>query len=353
MAPGLVAVVGPNGAGKTSLLEAVAVLGTLGSFRTTAPQTFVRHGADGFLLEGDVERGTTLVRLRVEARGGARLTRTLFRGARRLSPGEYLELFPVVVLSRSDRDLIWGGPDERRRFLDRVAFYLRRDMLPDLQRYRRALRQRNALLGPTAADAELDAFERDLARYGARIVAGRLAAVAALETHLYRELSDLGWSPPRPILRYHSGEELASGDANEIAARLRSALSRSRRAERIRGHTLVGPHRHDLVLTVGGAPARDVLSAGQGKLLATGLKLAAMAVLVGVRGSAPTVVFDDVDAELDADVLGRVVARLATSGQALLSSAHEEMLLPRLPGAAVWRIRDGVVTPALVEGERL
>ena len=86
-----------------------------------------------------------------------------------------------------------------------------------------------------------------------------------------------------------------------------------------------------------------MLSAGQGKLLATGLKLAAMAVVGRERGRRPLVVFDDVDAELDAAVLQRVLARLRDGGQALLSSAHEEMMLPRLTGGAVWRMNAGVV----------
>jgi DNA replication and repair protein RecF len=105
----------------------------------------------------------------------------------------------------------------------------------------------------------------------------------------------------------------------------------------------VGPHRHDLQLTVHGAPAREILSAGQGKLLATGLKLAAMALVGAERGRSPVVVFDDVDAELDAGVLRRVIARLESAGQALLSSAHEEMMLPRLTLGAVWRMNAGTV----------
>ncbi len=105
----------------------------------------------------------------------------------------------------------------------------------------------------------------------------------------------------------------------------------------------MGPHRHDLQLIVHGAPAREILSAGQGKLLATGLKLAAMALVSAERGRTPIVVFDDVDAELDAEVLRRVVARLERAGQALLSSAHEEMMLPRLTRGAVWRMGAGAV----------
>ena len=323
------------------MLEALAVLGNLTSFRPGPASSWIRHGARGFALAADFERSGATVEVRHEIQVRGHLARSLFRGARRLGAAEYLDLLPVATLSGHDRTLIWGAPEDRRRFLDRLCFQLRPEALPVLQRYRRALRQRNALLGRGARAEEFEAFEKDLAQLGAQVVNARLVAVAGLERLLGDELEVLGWSIGRPILRYTSPDGVAVAEPATLAARLRAALAASRRLERGRGHTAVGPHRHDLQLTVHGVPAREILSAGQGKLLATGLKLAAMA-LVGVeRGRTPVVVFDDVDAELDAEVLRRVIARLERVGQALLSSAHEEMMLPRLTQGAVWRMSGG------------
>jgi DNA replication and repair protein RecF len=340
--PGLTVVVGPNGSGKTNLLEALAVFGNLTSFRPGPALAWVQRGAHGFTLGGTVARAGAAVVLRQEARAGKALSRALFRGARHLGAAEYLDLFPVTTLSGHDRQLVWGAPEDRRRFLDRLCFQLHPEALPVLQRYRRALRQRNALLVNGGRDAEFEAFEHDLAILGARIVGFRQGAMDGLERHVGGELGALGWSLSRPLLRYNSPDGVAVAEPATLAARLRAALAASRRRERARGHTAVGPHRHDLVLTVQGAPAREVLSAGQGKLLATALKLTAMALLLEVRGRTPTVVFDDVDAELDAAVLRRVLGRLEGGGQALLSSAHEEMILPRLAGGTVLRMRAGV-----------
>jgi len=340
---GTVVVVGANGAGKTSLLEAVAVLGNLQSFRPGPASSWVQHGGQGFLLEGRVERGGTTVELRQEGRLARTVSRRLQRGARRLGAAEYLDLFPVSVLSSHDRQLLWGGPEGRRRFVDRVAFYLHPDTLPVLQRYRRVLRQRNALLAGRDRDAEFEAFEHDLAQLGSRLVSLRLEAIAAIEKALPAELEGLGWGLSRPNLRYDAPDGLAPADVTGMNGWLRAQLARTRGRDRARGATAVGPHRHDLAISVAGSPARETLSAGQGKLLATAFRLAAMAVFEQVRGRIPAVVFDDVDAELDGTVLQRVFARLKSTGQALLSSAHEEMVLPRLPDAAVWRMRDGVV----------
>jgi DNA replication and repair protein RecF len=341
--PGITVVVGPNGSGKTNLLESLAVFGNLASFRPGPATSWVRRGGRAFTLVGTVERAGTTVDLRQEAQMGRALSRALFRGARRLGAGEYLDLFPVAALSGHDRQLVWGAPEERRRFLDRLSFHLHPEALLVLQRYRRALRQRNALLIGGGRGEEFDAFEHDLALLGARIVGLRQEAIAGLERHLESEMESMGWSISKPVLLYNSLDGVAVAEPATLPARLRAALAASRRRDRARGHTAVGPHRHDLLLTVQGAPAREVLSAGQGKLLATALKLTAMTLLAEVRGRSPAVVFDDVDAELDATVLRRVLERLQRGGQALLSSAHEEMMLPRLVQGTVWRMQAGTV----------
>ena len=348
---GVVLLLGRNGAGKSNLLEAVALLGNLVSFRPGPAAAWVQRGGDSFSLGGTVERSGATVELRQDARLRRTLVRTLFRGARRLDAGEYLEVFPVAAFSSGDRQLVWGGPEERRRFLDRFSFQLQPETLPVVQRYRQAVRQRNALLLGSGSDAQLAAFEHDIALLGARLIHLRLQAIARLERVLQGELGELGWSLSRVNLGYHCGEGELAGDAAATAARLAAKLARMRRAERVRGHTTVGPHRHDLQLVVSGQPAREVVSAGQGKLLATALKLATVGAVAEGRGLRPTVVFDDVDAELDAGVLERVLRRLGSGGQLLLSSAHDEVVVPRVAADAIWRITGGVVTPAAAGGE--
>ncbi|NWF99455.1 MAG: DNA replication and repair protein RecF [Thermoanaerobaculaceae bacterium] len=340
---GLTVLVGPNGAGKTNLLEAVCVLGNLTSFRSGSPASWIRHGQQRAALAAEVERAGGSVPLEQGLRRvGARVARTLRRGARRLGSAEYLELFPVVALSATDRRLVFGPPEERRRFLDRLAFHLHFETLSVLQRYRRALAQRSTLLLRGAKAETLDAFEAELARQGARLVELRRQALAALGDLLPGELERLGWVAARPVLRYHAGDGSATEDGAAAARRLRASLLQSRGEDRRRGVTSVGPHRHELVITVQGIPARDALSAGQGKLLAVALRLAAMSVLERRRGEAPCVVFDDIDAELDSAVLRRVLGRLGGSErQVIASSAHAELLAEA--EATVLEVRDGVV----------
>lgn len=343
---GVIAVIGDNGVGKTNLLEAVTIFGNLQSFRPGAPANWFRHGASEFVLAGTVDRDGSEVDVRQEARIGRAVQRRLWRGARRLGAAEYLDLFPVAALSSHDRQIVWGGPDERRKLLDRIAFYARPSSLGVLQRYRRVVRQRNVLLATGGGADAFEAFEADLAGLGAKVVEVRLAAVAELERTLEGELHALGWSLARPNLRYHCPDGLAPADPATLAARLRAEYARRRREEKARGHTMVGPHRHDLALTIAGSPAQEVLSAGQGKLMATALRLAAVAVFERARGRMPLVVFDDVDAEFDAGVLHRVFARLGQARQCFVSSAHEQMVVGRVPVTEVWRIAEGRVVTA-------
>lgn len=339
---GLVVLAGPNGAGKTNLLEAIAVFGNLTSFRPGSTTSWVRHGEPGFTLRGHLRQGDTSLLLEQQGRLTRTLQRTLLRGGRHVRPAEYLTLFPVATLAANDTDLVFAGPEHRRRLLDRLAFQLKPQVLDLLLRYRRALRQRNAALAQRKA-ASLDAFDRELAHLGAQLVTLRLATLQLLAEALEEELSHLGWLGPKPVLRYHApeGPAASAGGGEQF---LLSQLRRFRAQELVRGHTLVGPHRHDVGITIFGRPAREVLSAGQAKLLATSLRLASVALTAGKRKVAPLVTFDDVDAELDREVLSRLLPRLATvSPQVVVSTAHPEVVLPSCPDATVVLMTGGTL----------
>lgn len=347
---GRTCVVGANGSGKTALLEAVSVLGNLVSFRSQQPTDWIQRGSSGFTLEGRIAGriAVTIIRQRLDASAGS--NRILHRGDRRVTSTQYLSILPIASFSSHDKQLLTGPPQIRRRFLDRLAFYLHPETYDIVQRYRKLLKQRNALLRIDGNDAQLDAFERDLAFLGARLSLLRMEVVRRLEVFLRGELENVSWSAARPVLRYNIPDGMDGADVPAAAASLSRILQRGRRRERHVGVTLAGPHRHDLEVAVHGVPARATLSAGQGKLLVTALKLAAMEVVARVRGEVPTVVFDDVDAELDGGALLRLLERLSTCPQVLFSSAHEEMVLPRLKTDSFWRMEAGEVRSA--GGER-
>lgn len=337
--PGLNLVVGGNGHGKTNLLEAIAVLGNVRSFRGARPRRLVRHGEGAFRLSGTVRTGAGEVVLQqvVEVTPEPRRTLTINRAEVDLAT--YLSTFPVFVLAPGDRDLVVAGPDVRRAYVDRVAFLLHRDHLTTLRHYGRSLKQRNAALVAGAGGIELEGWERQLAHHGARLVAQRLAAVdtlAAAFAAIHREL--VHPSSPEITLSYRA--EVEEGPSEKLEQVYRQRYNENRARDRGAGFTFDGPHRHDLTLRADGRAVKDVLSSGQAKIVAAALRLASLSVVEQDRESGLPLLIDDVDAELDAEAVERLMSWVGDRRQTSLSSVNEDLGDLRSQGNVI-RMSDG------------
>ncbi len=354
--PGVTLVVGPNAQGKTNLLEAVVRAATGGSHRVSSDVPLVRAGAEiGVIrleLETDEGRRRTLD---LEVGSGVR-TRTRVDGQDVRRAGEAIGVLRAVLFAPEDVAIVRGDPGERRRFLDDLLALRRPAFAAARGEYDRVLRQRNQLLkqvrglapsAQEAAETTLAVWTDQLVQHATSIVAARVAAVHALAGPVdaaYRDLADR----PEPIgLTYESSAGLTvvgSTDAGiperaPIAASIRASLHEVAGDERQRGVTLVGPHRDDLLLTIGDLPARGYSSHGEAWSLALALKLSTYEVLAEV-GDRPIVLLDDVFAELDTTRRGRLAAACAGFDQVLVTAAVEEDV--PLEGARVdVRIVDG------------
>jgi len=336
-------VLGPNGAGKSGLLEAVALLGNLRSHRGAGWRQVVRHGRSRLRIEGEVGEGDGRRRSLAVAVDVAEGTRRLELDGAEVPLGRYLRLFPVAVLTGDGASLVRGSPEGRRALLDRLAFALEPSALAALRRYRHLLRQRNAALQAGQRKA-LEVWEEGLAAAAARVVALRRRALAALAAAWEGVAGDLLEGAVRDLeLAYREEAEIAgAADEQGVAAGYRARYAGARERELALGFTLSGPHRHDLVLRLGGRPAREVLSAGQAKLVAAALRLAALEAAEAAGGAAArTVLLDDADSELDGRALERLLGRAGRGRQVVAASASGTRLGAACPGAArVW-LRDG------------
>lgn len=334
---GLTAVVGPNGQGKTNLLEAIAYLATLGSFRGAPTDALIRVGADRAVVraEGDREGRSLLLEAELVAggRNRAQLNRQPLRRARDL-----LGALRVTVFSPDDLALVKGSPGERRSYLDAVlaAVHPRNEQAQtDLDRI---LRQRGALLkqagGRLTAEVELtlDVFDAKLTTAGETLAGARRDLVARLEPLL-------GDAYDR--VARESAEVHATYDPPWMAEGLAAALAASRKDDLRRGVSTVGPHRDDLELVIGGLPGRTHASQGEQRSLALALRLAAHEVVTRATDAAPVLLLDDVFSELDPD-RSDALLRTLPEGQTVLSTAGP---LPEraVPGKLL-RVHDGVVT---------
>jgi DNA replication and repair protein RecF len=338
-------VAGDNGQGKTNLLEAVTVFGNLRSFRASSMRQIVSHGEAELHLEGRVETASGPVRLAQHVIPGPPVRRVLAVGGVTTTVAQYLRVFPVTALSGGDRELVVGGPSVRRAFLDRFAFLLENDYFDEIYNYRRTLKQRNALLTSTTKDEEMEVWESRLAATAAAVVVRRQRAcdrlVEAFEP-IYGELRSTGFPSLEVGYRGEAGSEPAE-DVSEVEEYYRKRYNETRTRDRKTGFTGEGPHRHDLGLRADGRTVRHILSSGQTKVVAAALRLATLKQIERERDEHLPVIIDDVDAELDAVALARLIGHLEGERQLFLSSADGEVFKELKLGSSRLEIRRGTV----------
>ena len=335
--------VGPNAQGKTNLLEAVQRVATGASHRVAGDGPLVRVGAEIGVIRCELETDAGR-RRRIELElGSGRRTRTRVDGQEVRRAADAVGVLRAVLFAPEDLAIVRGDPGERRRYLDELLGQRRPAFAAMRADYERTLKQRNQLLrrarhlGGSAADAAgatIAAWTEQLITLGSQLLAARLAAVRTLRTPVdafYRDLADR----PEPVeLSYRSStgvdlEELApAADSGvppvaPLAGALERAYAEVAEDERLRGMTLVGPHRDDLELSIGGLAAKGYASHGEAWSLALSLKLATFSVLAEV-GDRPVVLLDDVFAELDTTRRDRLARACQDFDQVLVTAAVEE-----------------------------
>jgi DNA replication and repair protein RecF len=336
LAAGLTAVVGANGEGKTNLLEAIAYLATLRSFRGAPTEALIREGAPQAVIraEGTRAERSLLVEAEINRTGRNRVQ----INKQRLQRGrDLLGALRVTVFAPDDLALIKGGPAGRREYLDDALVAVRpaHDALrADVDR---VLRQRNALLkqagGRLTAEVEatLDVWDAKLDQAGSALVDARVRLLDQLAPQLAGAYDQVA-------------QRSAAVEATYVSAwreqGLAAALAAARRDDIRRGVSTVGPHRDEVELRIAGLPARTHASQGEQRSLAWALRLAAHGVVTEATDSAPILLLDDVFSELDPDRSAALLHHLP-AGQTILSTAS---VLP--PGAepdAVVDVRDGTI----------
>jgi len=278
LAAGVTALVGPNGQGKTNLVEAVGYLATLSSHRVAQDAPLVRLGAERAVVRGQVVRSDRSLLVEVEITPG-RANRARVNRGPVPRPRDVLGILRTVLFAPEDLALVKGDPGERRRFLDDLLVLRAPRFAAVRSDYDRVLRQRNALLKSAGGGRRqidlgtLDVWDTHLSSAGAELVAGRLELVDALAPLVDKAYASVAATTPsehaangpaaisyRTSLAERPDEPMVTlvPDRQLLAAVLLERLSAGRRAELERGVSLVGPHRDDLVLTLGPMPARGM-----------------------------------------------------------------------------------------------
>jgi len=299
--PGVNVLAGANSSGKTSVLEGIYLLGTGRSFRSRTIREIVQRGAERVLVFGElvgeddraqgigIERGAEMSRLRVageEVRTASRLAR----------------LLPLLAITPDSQRLLGEGARLRRRLLDWGLFHVEPQYHERLERYRRALRQRNAALRHGHAPAgALRAWGEELGALAAHLHLLRQSYVEGIRPHLEGLLDRLVAQAVE--VRYQPGWD--------VERPLSEVLEATVESDRRRGYTAAGPHRADLRFLVGSTPARNALARGEGKLFVAALLLSQVAYVRRATTSVPVILVDDLPSELDAGNRARLLETLA------------------------------------------
>ena len=358
LSPKMNCFIGPNGTGKTNLLDAVYYLSFCRSAYTSVDSQVIRHDQDFFVVEGDYtdDRGMQgedqdeLRKLSIYC-GMKRGTKKHFKcnkkEYKRLS--QHIGLIPLIFVSPADTYLVDGGGEERRRLMDMVISQYDNLYLDALNRYNKALQQRNTLLKmEEEPDLELmRIWEEQMAAEGEVIYQKRSAFVQELIPvfqQIYQQISD---DRESVSLRYVSHGQ--RGPLLEV-------IQRDRMKDRAVGYSLHGVHRDDLEMLLGDYPMRREGSQGQLKTFVIAMKLAQFSFLKRTCSrTTPLLLLDDIFDKLDAHRVERIVSLVASKeyGQIFITDTNREHLDKILQANSfdyqLFSVHDGEVT---VRGEK-
>jgi len=371
---------GDNAQGKTSVLEAVYFLAAFTSFQTHVDRQIVNfHEAKNPLavtrLVADYQRNKTKyhleARLILEATGalGQRLRKEILLNGAKKHANEIMGHFNAVIFVPQMSQIIEGGPEERRRYLNLALAQTVPTYARALSEYSQALTQRNALLKMlnerNGAPNQLDVWDETVTKLGAQIILWRIQAIQEIERFASRihheltrgaEILRLAYQPafdplPQPEnqlgLRLDTPVDRSALDLDSIQKGFSARLKNIRGEEIARGVTTIGPHRDDLRFIINKADVGDYGSRGQIRTTLLALKLAEVEWMHERTGEYPVILLDEVMAELDVNRRADLLKYVSKGEQVLFTTTDTKLFAPEFVEAAeIWNVNAGVVTQA-------
>ena len=352
--PGATAFIGRNGQGKTNLIEAIDYLSRLSSHRVASDAPLVRAGADQAIVRAAVVRDGRTAILEVELNPG-RANRARINKSPLPRPRDLIGVMRTVVFAPDDLTLVKGDPSDRRKFLDDLLV-LRTPRLAGVRSdYDRILRQRNSLLKTAGfargesretALSTLAVWDLQLADVGSQLLAARLQLVDDLRPYVGKAYEAVARGASRDDAEIGYKSSFETDGVDDLGEALLDELGRRRKDELDRGVSLVGPHRDELVLTLGNGelrlPVKGYASHGESWSFALALRLASYDLLRS-DGDDPILVLDDVFAELDTERRAQLADLVAGAEQVLVTAAVAADVPEALRGVR-FLVADGQVT---------
>jgi len=308
---------GPNGGGKTNLLDAIHYLCLCKSYFQHTDNVNIRHGTDGFLIEGKLGEATVKCTVAIGKKKSFFLNNNKYP---KLS--EHIGRFPVVVIAPDDMEIINGGSEARRKLLDSNLAQLDAGYLKNLQLYNKVLTQRNGSLREFAQrntydESLLDSWDEQLIPLGKKIHQHRLELMDDFVPLFEKQYQSIAGKQEVPRANYVS--ELSNTDFAQL-------LKNSREKDKFLARTVSGIHRDDLELVLSGHAVKRFGSQGQRKTFLIALKLAMYELIRQKKQIAPILLLDDLFDKLDRSRVQKLLEVIATGdfGQVFLTDTHQK-----------------------------
>jgi len=320
---GLNCFIGNNGAGKTNLMDAIYYLSFCKSFLNATDTLNIRYGQEFFVIQGKYQRMEQEENIYCGLKNGQKKNfKRNKKDYKKLS--EHIGLLPLIIITPSDIDLIMGGSEERRRFLDSLISQYDQVYLDHLIRYNRALLQRNKLLKQFASDRffseeSLEVWSDQLIHYGVLIHQKRVEYLNRLQP-VFQQYYELISSGKEQIGMVHESQLYD----NDFGSLLKSAIPKDRAMQ----FTTVGIHKDDILFNLGDYPIKKTGSQGQKKTYLVALKLAQYDFIKGLSGITPILLLDDIFDKLDKNRVEQIVKLVADDhfGQIFITDTNREHL---------------------------
>jgi DNA replication and repair protein RecF len=327
--PGFNFFVGRNGQGKTSILEAACVLLRLQSQRGAALGQIVRFGEKSFAVAGHIAGH------RMDFQCSPLRRRTAFDQVEQRTLEEYLRVARVVSFANTDIELVRGGAEMRRRYIDFLAAQIDPVYRPTLRAYERALRSRNAILKSLSPrPRELAAYTTPLLEHGSKLSVMRAQLVGRLAPMATAAHCEISATDEKLEIQF------LPGNSTDFAGDLVESQPREARLRQ----TVVGPHRDDIQILVQTKAANHYASEGQQRTVALALKIAQSRVFMIEEEKPPILLIDDIFGELDPVRRKALLQSLPSGAQKLVTATTIQGVGGGVEGP-VWELKDGCLIP--------
>jgi len=312
---------GNNGMGKTNLLDAIYYLSFCKSHTNLIDTQNINHDAEFAVIQGwyevDGKEEEFFCSLRRRQKKRFKHNKKDYE---KLS--DHIGVIPLVMISPSDSELISGGSDERRRFMDVVLSQFDKEYLHSLIRYNKALQQRNALLKNDAGKADnmlFDLLEEEMVKEGITVYKKRKDFIEKFIPTFQQFYDFICQSNEKVSLKYES--HLNEQDFDNL-------LKKSRGKDFILGYTSIGVHKDDLDMQIGGYSIKRIGSQGQNKTYVVALKLAQFDFLLRERNATPVLLLDDIFDKLDTSRVEQIIKLVLGNsfGQIFITDTNREHL---------------------------